>query len=276
MTGRADWAQIETATKGAARGPGVGLVARLGHAARGVLYAILGLLALAVPLGLRNQTPDKEGAFRVLAHQPLGEFLLALLALGLAGYAVWRLSQGVFARRKEGGGKPGNLKRIGYVALGLFYAFTAGVALVLAFGIAKPDGNEREETARLLDWPLGRYAVALVGAGFLLAGLVNLYRSATGKFRKYLREHELGKKARGWMIAIGVAGHLARAAVFSLVGAFVLRAAIEYDAREAVGLDGALAKLAHQPHGPVLLGVVAAGLLAYAVFCFIQARVGDV
>jgi hypothetical protein len=269
-------AEAKTEAERAARGPWVGLVGRLGHAARGVLYAILGLLALAVPLGVRNRTPDKEGAFRIVAEQPLGEFLLALLALGLAGYAVWRLSQGIFARRQEGGGKPGIPKRVGYVALGLFYAFVAGVAVVLALGLAKPDGNEREETARILEWPLGRYAVALVGVGFLGAGLANFYRSATTKFRKYLREHELGKKARDWMIAVGVVGHLARAVVFSLVGAFVLRAAIEYDAREAVGLDGALAKLAHQPYGQVLLAAVAAGLLAYAAFCFIQARAGDV
>jgi hypothetical protein len=265
-----------TTAKRAARSPSVGVAGRLGHAARGTLYAIVGLLAIAVPLGLRNRTPDKEGAFRIVAEQPLGRFLLALLALGLAGYAVWRFSQGFFGRRQEGGGKPEIPKRIGYVALGLFYAFVAGVAGVLALGLGEPQGNEKEQTATLLEWPLGRYAVAGIGVGFLAAGLANLYRSLTAKFRKYLREHELGERATGWMIAVGVAGHLARATVFSLVGAFVLEAAIEYDAREAVGLDGALAKLAQQAYGGVLLGAVSAGLLAYALFCFVQARYGDV
>jgi hypothetical protein len=266
---------VEAAAKRTARGPWVGRVGQLGYAARGILYAILGLLAIAVPLGLRNRTPGREGAFRILEDQPYGEFLLGLLAFGLAGYAVWRFSQGLFGRRQEGGGKPGIALRVGYVALGAFYAFIAGLALFFVLGVARLGGNEKEETADVFQLPLGRYAVGLVGVGLVVAGLVNLYRSLTGKFREYLREHELGKKATEWMIAVGVAGHLARAVVFSLIGGFVLKAAVEYDPREAVGLDGALATLARQPYGGVLLGVVAAGMLAYALFCFVMARYAD-
>jgi hypothetical protein len=260
----------------AARSPWVGLVGRLGYAARGTLYAIVGLLAIGVPLGVRNRTPDKEGAFRILAEQPLGGLLLSLLALGLAGYGVWRLSQGIFARRREGGGKPGVAMRIGYVALGAFYLAVAGVAFALVLGVGVSTGNEKQETASAFDLPFGRYAVGLVGVGLIVAGLVNLYRSLTQRFREYLREEQLGKQAKDWMIAVGVAGHLARAVVFSLVGGFLLKAAIEYDPREAVGLDGALGKVAQQPYGGVLLGAVAAGLLAYALFSFVMARYADV
>jgi hypothetical protein len=94
----------------------------------------------------------------------------------------------------------------------------------------------------------------------------------TGKFRKHLREHMLGKAARGWTIVVGVLGHAARAVVFTLVGIFLLRAAWQYDAEEAIGLDGALRKVAQAEYGEVLLGLVAAGLLAYGLFCFVQAR----
>ena len=94
----------------------------------------------------------------------------------------------------------------------------------------------------------------------------------TGKFRKHLREHQLGKAARGWMIAVGVFGHAARAVVFTLIGVFLLRAAWQYDAQEAIGLDGALLKVARAEYGNVLLGLVAAGLFAYGLFCFVQAR----
>lgn len=275
MSGRADLANAGGAARRAARSSWVGWIGRLGHAARGTLYAIVGLLAIAVPLGMRNRTPDREGAFRVVAEQPFGKVLLALLAFGLAGYALWRLSQGLFARKQEGGGKPGIARRVGYVALGAFYGFTAGLAFVLVIGAGRPSSNEKQETANVFELPLGRYVVGLVGAGLLVAGLVNLYRSVTAKFREYLREQEVGRKAKDWVIAIGIAGHLARAAVFALVGTFVLKAAIEYDASEAIGLDGALAKLAHQPYGLVLLGVVAAGLLAYAVFCFVMARYAE-
>jgi hypothetical protein len=275
VSGRADVGNAHAAAKRAASSPWVGRIARLGVAARGALYLLVGLLAIAVPLGLRNRTPDREGALRVLSQQPFGKVLLALIALGLAGYAVWRFSQGFLGRKQEGGGKPGIAKRVGYIGLGFFYAFTAGIATALVLGVWRASSNEKEETATVFDLPLGRYAVGAVGVGLLVAGLVNLYRSLTAKFREYLREYEVGKKARDWVIAVGVAGHLARAAVFALVGTFVLKAAIEYDAREAIGLDGALAKLAHQPYGPILLGLVAAGLLAYALFCFVMARYAE-
>ena len=262
--------------KQAAQSPWVGVIGRIGHAARGVLFAVVGLLALEVAFGARRRTPDRQGAFRAIADQPLGELLLALLAFGLVGFAVWRLSQGVLGRHEQGGGKPGAAKRVGYAALGVFYLASAALAFALVIGSGTSQGSEKEETARVLEWPLGRYAVGAVGAGFLVAGIANLYRSLTRKFRKYLQEEELGKKAREWAIAVGVAGHAARAVVFSLVGIFLLRAAIQYDPKEAIGLDGALAKVAHQPYGAVLLGVVAAGLLAYATFCLLQARYGDV
>jgi formate hydrogenlyase subunit 3/multisubunit Na+/H+ antiporter MnhD subunit len=128
----------------------------------------------------------------------------------------------------------------------------------------------------VLQWPLGRWIVAAVGLGVLAAGLFNLYRALTRKFRKDLREHEMGSQVRSWAIAVGVVGHAARGVVFALVGALLLKAALEYDPTEAIGIDGALRKLAQQPYGPWLLGGVAAGLLAYALFCFVQARFREV
>jgi hypothetical protein len=104
------------------------------------------------------------------------------------------------------------------------------------------------------------------------AGAFNLYRSLSGKFRKDLKEGQMGGEERRWYTAIGVIGHAARGAVFLLIGFFIVRAAWEYDPKEAIGLDGALAKLANAEYGPFLLGTVAAGLLAYALFCFVQAR----
>jgi hypothetical protein len=91
-----------------------------------------------------------------------------------------------------------------------------------------------------------------------------------------LREHEIPRAERGWAIAVGVAGHAARAVVFGLIGAFLVKAAVQYDPQEAIGIDGALRKLVQQPYGEPLLGVVAAGLLAYAVYCLVQARYREV
>lgn len=261
-----------TTAEQAAQSPWVGRAARAGHVAKGVLYVVVALLALQIPLGLGGKATDRQGALRTIAQQPAGEVMLFVLAAGLIGYAVWRFVQAFLDRDREGTGLKGIAKRASYLARGLLYAGLALIALGLVIGWGSSGGNEQEETARVFELPAGRWLVAAVGAGFLGAGLYNGYRSLTGKFRKHLREHQLGKAARGWTIVVGVFGHAARGVVFGLVGIFLLRAAWQYDAEEAIGLDGALRKVAQAEYGDVLLGVVAAGLLAYGLFCFVQAR----
>lgn len=260
----------------AARSEWVARAARLGLVAKGVLYAVIGLLAIAVPLGLGGRAADKQGALRTVGDQPFGEGILLALGAGLAGYALWRFAQAFLDRDAEGSGLKGLAKRIGYVARGILYAASAAAAFALAAGLGAGHADEKEETARVLDLPLGRWIVAAVGGGFLVAGAYNGFRSLTRTFRDHLREHELSEPVRGWVIAVGVFGHAARAVVFSLIGIFLLRAAVQYDPEEALGLDGALRKLAQQTYGEALLGVVAAGLLAYGVYCFVQARYRDV
>jgi hypothetical protein len=256
----------------AARGPAVEWAARAGHAAKGATYVVVALLAIQIPLGLGGDTTDRQGALRTIAQQPAGEWMLLVLAAGLAGYALWRFVQAFLDRDGEGKGPKGLAKRASYLARGLFYLGLSFVALALVIGWGSSGGNEKEETAWMLEKPGGRWIVAAIGAGFLAAGIYNGYRSLTGKFRKHLREHEIGKAARPWTIAVGVFGHAARGVVFALIGVFLLRAALQFDAQEAIGIDGALLKVAQAAYGQVLLGVVAAGLLAYGLYCFVQAR----
>jgi hypothetical protein len=267
---------LVTTAERAARSAWVERAARLGHVAKGVLYAVVGLLALQIPLGLGGQTTDRQGALRAIAQQPAGELLLFVLAAGLVGYAAWRFVQAFLDRGHEGTGIKALAKRASYLARGLLYGAFAVLALALVIGWDSGSGNEKDETARVFELPAGRWLVAAVGAGFLIAGIYNAYRSVTGKFRKHLREHSLGRAARGWTIAVGVFGHAARAVVFSLIGIFLLRAVWQYEPREAIGLDGALRKVAQTEYGEFLLGVVAAGLLAYSLFCFVQARYRNV
>lgn len=250
--------------------------ARAGHVAKGVLYAVVALLALQIPLRLGGETTDRQGALRTIAQQPAGEAMLLALAAGLIGYAMWRFAQAFLDRDAEGSGIKGLAKRVSYLARGLLYAAFALLALALVIGWGSGGGNEQEDTARVFELPAGRWLVAAVGAGFLAAGIYNAYRSVTGKFRKHLREHELGRQARAWTIAVGVFGHAARGVVFTLVGVFLLRAAWQYDSKEAIGLDGALRKVAQAGYGDGLLGVVAAGLFAYGLFCVVQARYRNV
>jgi hypothetical protein len=82
----------------------------------------------------------------------------------------------------------------------------------------------------------------------------------------------MSAKVRNWIEWIGSFGHLARMVVFGLVGVFLIKAATDYNPNNAVGLDGALAKLAHASYGPFLLGIVAAGLIAFGVYSLSDAR----
>lgn len=265
-------AEVKVEAKQAGRSPWVGRLGRLGHVAKGVSYAIVGVLAIQIPLGLGGETSDRHGALRTVAQQPFGEVLLLVLAAGLAGYAIWRLAQGFLDRDGDGTGLKGLAKRVSYVARAVVYGSLAFVAVALVVGLGSGGGNEQEEAAKVFDLPLGRWLVAAAGAGFLGAGAYNAYRSLSRKFRKHLREHELDENVRDWVIGVGVVGHAARAVVFGLIGFFLCRAAWQYDPSEAIGLDGALRKVAQASYGELWLGLVAAGLIAYALFCFVQAR----
>lgn len=253
--------------------PAVEAAGRAGLLAKGALYAVVGLLAIQIPLGLGGKTTDRQGALRSVAQEPLGEAMLLAIAVGLTGYAVWRFVQAFLDRGDEGTGAKALAKRAGYLGRGVLYLGTAAIAFSLVAGWgAGGGGSEKQETAKVLDWPGGRYLVGAVGLAFVAAGIFNGYRALSAKFRKDLREHQMSSDARPWAIAVGVVGHAARGVVFGLIGIFLLRAAWQFDPKEAIGIDGALRKVAQAPYGPVLLGLVAAGLLAYALFCVVQAR----
>jgi hypothetical protein len=251
---------------------------RAGLVAKGIVYGVIGLLAVDLALGDGvEQSPDRDGALRAIAAQPFGRVLLTVLAAGFAGYALWRLAQALFDREDEGSGAKALAKRGGYlVRAGWYGALCILTASKIAGAGAGGGGNEDEATAGLLGYPLGRELVAAAGIGFLAAAAFNGYRGITCKFEQKLETRKMSDAEEKLMRVTGVLGHLARLVVFGLVGAFLLKAAWEFDPNEAVGLDGALQTLQQQPYGSVLLGVVAAGLLAYALFCLVQARYRDV
>ena len=266
------------ATKGrrAGRSPWVERLGRLGLVAKGVLYAVVGILAIKVALGGREQSPDREGALQTIAQQPFGKGLLVLLAVGLAGYALWQLARGLLDREGEGEDPKGLAKRGSAFARGIWYGALAVLTAerVVSAGSGSGGGGSKEQqtTAGVFDVPLGRYLVYAAGLAFLGAGAFNGYRALAGKFKKKLKTAEMSDAEEASATALGVLGHLARAVVFTLIGLFLFRAAWEFDPKEARGLDGALMELSQQTYGGLLLGAVAVGLMAYALFCFVEAR----
>ena len=257
-------------------------VERLGRAglvAKGVLYAVIGILAIKVALGARGEDPGREGALRTIATQPFGRVLLAILALGLAGYAAWRLAQGLLDRDAEGEQAKGLAKRAGHIAKGVWYGGLCTLTVLKLVGAESESGGGTQEdraTAGVLGLPFGRYLVFAAAAGFVAAALFNGYRAVTCNFAKKLETERMSDAEETAATGVGIAGHLARFVVFGLIGAFLAKAAWEFDPQEAAGLDAALYEVARQPYGGFLLGSLAVGLIAYAVSCFVQARYRDV
>lgn len=257
-------------------------LARGGLVAKGVSFGIVAVLAIGVAVGAGGKTTSRQGALQTLGQQAWGKVLLALLALGFAAYALWRFVQ-AFAEREGESGEKAALKewakRGGYAGRGLVYAGLTATTLKLLVGAGghqSQNDKAHRTTATVLDWPGGRWIVGVVGLGIIAAGFWNLYRGIAQTFEDKWRTGEMSETERKWGARAGVAGHVARAVVFSLIGIFVTKAAIEYNPSEAIGLDGALQKLAHAGYGAYLLGVTAAGLLCYGLFCLVDARCRDI
>jgi hypothetical protein len=270
---------VRQEAKRQAQRPWVGWLGRLGLVSMGVSYGIVAVLALELALGVGGKATDRQGALHAVAGHPVGKLLLILLAIGFAGYTAWRIAEAVFNRGGEDDDAKGWAKRLSELAKAALYTGLLVETLGILLGRKQQGGGDEKErgiTAWLLGHSGGKWVVVAIGLAVVGAGLWNLYRALSGQFLKHLKEEELKRVEERWVIAVAVVGYSARGVVFGLIGAFVVHAGWVAKPRDAIGLDGALRKIADAPYGPALLGVVAAGLLAYAVYCLVQARYREV
>jgi hypothetical protein len=263
--------QAQTAARKAS--PWLVWFVRAGYAAYGVVYGVVGVLALQAAFGGSGKTTSQEGAFRSILLAPLGRVLLGLIALGLLGYALWRLFQAIFDPDGEGTDARGIASRFDHGLNGAFHlilAFTAG-QLILGLG-GWGGGSPDDWTARLLAQPLGRWLAGLIGAVIVGAGFYQFYAAYKANFKEELKLHEMSSREKKWARRSGRLAYAARGVVFIVIGVFLIQAALRTDPDQARGLGGALQALAMQPFGPYLLGAVALGLIAYGIFMLVVAR----
>jgi hypothetical protein len=246
--------------------------ARFGHAAYGMVYALVGSLAVQAAIS-GGRTEGQQGAMKTIMLAPLGNVILCLVAFGLLGYAMWRLLQGVLDADSEGTDIKGIGKRFNHVLNGMFHAVLAFTAVQIALlGSAGGGGSPDDLTARLLQEPFGRLLTAGVGVAVICAGLYQFYCAYEANFMEELEPGRMGTGTRKWTRRSGRLGFAARGVVFVVIGIFLIQAALQTDPNEVRGLGGTLATLANQPFGPYLLGAVAFGLVAYGAFMFVVAR----
>jgi hypothetical protein len=255
----------------ASRGDAMAVLARWGLAGRGALYLLIGILAVALAAGTRNGETDQRGALQELTQHSGGTALVWAIAIGLAGYALWRLSEAAFGVVGEGK-KAG--PRVRSFARACIYGFFA----VSAFKVASDTGagsqakQQETVTAKIMQHSGGRWAVGIIGAIIVVCGGVLIWEGVKRKFLKYLDLARMSQDTRNVVEFLGVAGSVARGFVFALAGVFVIGAAVDFNPHKARGLDRALRELADTPAGPWLLGVVAIGLVMFGVYGFAEAK----
>ena len=246
---------------------------RFGFVAKGVVYTLIGVLAVRAAFGAGGELTGKRGALEEISRAPFGRYLLLAVGIGIVGYASWRCIQALMDTENKGSSAKGMAVRAGYFGIGLLYAGLSASAFRLASG----DDSDRSDamqgwTARLMSHDFGEWIVAGAGIAVIAYGARQAYRGCTLKFREKLQTGEMSEAERKWATRLGAIGYLSRAVVFAIVGVFLIVAVMHSDPHEARGLDGALATLARQPWGPALLATVAVGLAAYGIYTFVEAR----
>lgn len=265
------------AVKQAANSPWTDRLARMGFCARGLVYAIVGVLALRIAWGADggDEEASKEGALREIAERPFGRAVLVVLAVGLAGYAVWRASEAAWGKQDEDDEAKRTAKRAGSAAKALLYGsfFVSTVRFIVSHP-AGGSGDQQEEslTARVLEWPAGQLIVGGVGVAIIAGALYVAYRGLSQKFDKRLDTSDMGPIVGPVVDVLGTVGLAARGLVFGVAGFLLLRAALDFDPDEATGLDGTLKTIADQTYGQVLLTATAVGIIAYGLYSFAEAR----
>jgi len=254
-------------------------MARWGLVVRGFLYFLVAFLAVRIAGGNWATRADKEGALQTVLRQPLGRVLLVGFALGFAGYALWRFVEAAVGPPDADDSAKTRFKRVGYFARGVLYTalFLSAVKLLI-WSTQAPPPDQATWTARVQQWPAGTWLIGLTGAAIVGAGFYMGWRGLSGKFRTRLKSIEMGPVSRRWVTGVAVVGMAARMAVTVLMGAFLIAAATSHDPSQAVGIDGALKRLAGRTYGPPMLTLLAFGLAAYGLYSLAEARyrrVGD-
>jgi Domain of Unknown Function (DUF1206) len=261
------------ASRRASNSRGMELLARTGLVARGIMYAIIGWIAVQIAVGHSGTQADRSGAVHLITKTPFGLVALWLLVIGFIGMAMWRLSEAAYGAAGPGGHKTST--RVAALARAIFYGFVAYGILKYALGLGSPPSSNQQSvdlTAGAMRLPGGRLIVGLIGLALVAAGVSLAYSAWQKKFRKKLELRSMSTRTRRAVERLGQIGGIARGTVFATAGIFLVVAAARYQPQQAKGIDSALRALASTPLGPWLLVAVAIGLITFGAYSLCEAR----
>jgi hypothetical protein len=250
------------------------LLARTGFLVKGLLYMVIGFLALQTAAGNGGRLTGTHGALVTVLVQPFGRVMLLVAAVGLLGYAVWRVLQGVLDPDRLGTHWQAKALRASYIGRGLLHALIGFQAIRLYRGLPSSGGGERQIAAEAFRWPLGDWLVVLAGLGLMAFGIQQIYAALACRLEPNLKVGNLRLDAGEWAVTVSRFGMGARAVVFIMFGWFVAVAGWSRDSSEVATTPVLMRILARQPGelGDWMLGIMAAGFIAYGFYQIVHAR----
>lgn len=262
------------AAQQAAYSPLMETLTRIGYAVKGVIYILIGILALQGVAG-KNHTPaDQLGAIAALSKLPAGEAILWIVLIGLIAYSLWGFIRAILDPYHKGHDLKGIASRIGYAISGITYAFFVLPTYELIKGASRTSSSTSSTTkmvAQVMSMPFGPFLIGAFGVAAIAAGAYQIYSGLNSTFDRQFKPYALTPDQYRTVIQAGRFGTAARGVVFALTGFFLCLAAVYHNPNQAKGFSGALTFLAHQPYGLWLLGIVAVGLMAFGVYSLLSA-----
>ncbi|MCW2935713.1 MAG: hypothetical protein JWM19_6675 [Actinomycetia bacterium] len=254
----------------ASNSPAAHFLARAGLTARGLIYILVGWVALLVALGHSSREADQTGALQLLAGKSYGLVSLWLLGIGFASYALWRLSEAAFGVTAE---PPGAGPRLKSLARAVIYAGLSYLTFTVISGTDHSQSQRQQDiTATAMQHTAGRVLVGVVGLAIVACGIILVVEGARRKFMKYLQTARMSARTHRVVELLGTTGTIVRGLVFALAGVLVVDAAVTHKASQSGGIDKAFLTLRNQPFGEFLMLVAALGLVVFGVYGLCEAR----
>jgi hypothetical protein len=260
-----DSTDVKAASQRAGDHPALETTARIGYAVNGVLHIMIGAIALRLAFGAKGTSADQSGALGSLADNPFGLITLWIAVIAWLGLGIWQVTEAI-----SGGWETSD--RLKSAAKAVVYFVLSWTAFRFATGGGSSSKKQSTDfTASLMEKPAGQWLVAAVGLAIVGVGV---YHVVKGWRKTFLRDLETHPSE--WIVKAGRIGYIAKGIALGIVGGLFILAAVRHKPSEAGGLDGALRNLLGAPGGPVLLALVALGLIAFGVYSFGRARHADV
>lgn len=247
---------------------------RVGYVARGLVYTLMGALALGLALGVGGIATDMNGSLVILMSGPFGKLLLLVVGVGLLAYSLWGFVRAVFDPLNRGTDAPGIVERLGFVWSGVSYAALAMFALQIFAGTGSAAARDSTQNtiARVLAYPAGKWIAVGIGVIAIAVGVYQFVMAFKANIKKDLKRDEISTAEADLVQLLGRIGFFSRSVVFTLVGWFVVQGGLHQDPSRVHGYGGAFLFLLAQPFGRVVLALVALGFVALGFHSFAAAR----